>query len=125
PTGQLLASASRDGTIKFWDTRTWQERRVRRDPTWGVESLAFSPDGRLLAWGGTDATVKVWDTATDEIRSLRGHTSWAEGGTFRPDGRSIASASLDGTVKLWPVPGFSEARAPAGDAPVLAPEGRR
>jgi len=116
PDGQVLASASRDGTIKLWDSRTWQEMRVRRDPTGGVQSLAFSPDGRLLAWGSTDATVKVWDTGTEEIRSLRGHTSWVKWVAFSPDGERIASASLDGTVKLWPVPFVPEGRARAAGA---------
>src|SRR5207247_11298318 len=65
--GQLLASASRDGTIKFWDTRTWQEKRVLRDPTGWVTSLAFSPDNRLLAWGSTDATRS--EEHTSELQS--------------------------------------------------------
>jgi WD40 repeat protein/serine/threonine protein kinase len=106
--GKVLASSSADGTIKFWNTQTWNQQNALRDPTGGVESLAFSPDGRLLAWGSTDATVKIWDRLTHDIRSLRGHSSWVEDVAFSPDGKWIASASLDGTVKIWETPPLQE-----------------
>jgi WD40 repeat protein len=106
--GQLLASASVDGTIKLWDNRTWKQQEVLRGSSGGVQSLAFSPEGRLLAWGGRDATVKIWDARTKQILRLRGHTSWVVDVAFSPDGERIASASLDGTVKIWKVPPLEE-----------------
>ena len=100
-------------TVKIWDTATWREWRTLRDPTGGINSVAWSPDGRRLAWGGTDATVKIGNPATGKIlRILRGHTGWVEGVAFSPDGQWIASASLDGTVKLWPTRTPPEAEDP-------------
>src|SRR5262249_41579987 len=107
--GKLLASASADGTIKFWDTHSWkQQGDDLRDPGIRPKSLAFSPDGRLLAWGSMDATVNVWHALTKETQTLRSHTSWVKSVAFSPDGEWIASASQDGTVKIWKTPSFAE-----------------
>jgi hypothetical protein len=38
----------------LWNTK----HDTRRDPTVGLETLAFGPNGGLLARGSTDATVK-------------------------------------------------------------------
>src|SRR5262249_14047475 len=97
-----LASGSVDGTVKVWDTRTWQKLEDLPDPTGKVLSLVFHPkNDQVLAWGSSDSTLKVWNGATKEIRTLHGHTSWVESVTFSPDGEWIASGSLDKTIKIW------------------------
>lgn len=59
----LLASSSRDGSIRLWDTDTGQELRVLKH-TDEVTSLAFSPDGTLLVSSSLDGTVRIWGIAT-------------------------------------------------------------
>jgi WD40 repeat protein len=68
PDGKILASASHDKTIKFWDVATGMERATLKGPK-AVRSVAFSPDGRMLvvAGGSIDnepGELKVWDIAT-------------------------------------------------------------
>lgn len=60
PHGELLASASRDATIRLWDVDLGETRHVLRGHQDGVLRVAFSPDGSMLASGSQDDTVILW-----------------------------------------------------------------
>ncbi len=60
PDGRRLASASKDGTVRLWDTDTGRELlRLSGHSDW-VSTVAFGPRGRLLVSGSRDGTVRVW-----------------------------------------------------------------
>jgi len=102
PNGQVLASGSRDKTIKLWDL--WVGRLVRTLPghTSDVFSVAISSDGRTLASGSNDKTIKLWDLRTGRLlRTLTGHRSDILSVAFSPDGQTLASGSKDRTIRLW------------------------
>ncbi len=97
PDGRLLASASRDQTLKVWDTASGQERLTLRGHNDVVSDVVFSPDGRLLASAGWDCTVRLWDTETGSLV----HSFPYDGRrlyrlAFRPDGRHVAAVGNDG-----------------------------
>ncbi|MEG4796628.1 CHAT domain-containing protein [Microcoleus sp. LAD1_D1] len=102
PNGKLLATASRDKTVKLWDTATGQQIKTLSGHTDSVNIVSFSPDGKLLATSSDDKTVKLWDTSTGkEIKTLSGHTNSVNIVSFSPDGKLLATGSADETVKLW------------------------
>src|SRR5262249_58753243 len=99
PDAGSLASGSRDGVVKVWDTRTGRETRTLRGHSEQVRGVAFSPDGTRLASADQDGTVRVWDAAADRPRlTLPGSRADhpVHRVAFSPDGRRLAS-SVDGT----------------------------
>ena len=70
PDGRWLATGDSGGTVRIWDTATWQERATLPGHRRAVSTVAFAPDGRWLASGSDDRTVRIWDTATWQAKAL-------------------------------------------------------
>ena len=91
----LLVSASDDETVRMWDVRTGEEKRVIRFEAW-ANGVAVSPDGQLLAVAlGRGLTVLCSTATGDEIRRLTGHDAsssvWRV--VFSPSGTHLVSSS--------------------------------
>ena len=111
PDGQLLATCSKDGTVKIrkvfdgTEVRTITATAAQVAFSTGLTDLAFSPDGKYLVTSGLRSPLKLWDVATGrEVRSFFGQVS-AERVVFSPDGTRLASASPGGGVKIWDAAG--------------------
>jgi WD40 repeat protein len=111
--GRLVASGSRDNTVRLWEVATGKERAVLRGHSESVNTVAFSPDGQTLASGsGTfdkvrgwlGGEIKLWDVArSSERATLRGHSRAVGSLDFSPDGKTLASGADDDLIKLWDV----------------------
>ena len=107
PNGQILASASKDKTVKLWsiDGTLLKSLEGVKGHTGSVTSVRFSPNGQMLASTSEDKTVKLWSIDGTLLKTLKGHTGIVTGITFSPNGQMLASASEDKTVKLWSIDG--------------------
>ncbi|MDE0325585.1 MAG: sigma-70 family RNA polymerase sigma factor [Candidatus Poribacteria bacterium] len=106
PDGTRLASASKDGTIRLWDSSNDEWMTLQKHTGYGMATwtnvLAFSPNGKMLASGGTNKTVQLWDTTTGEpLATLAGHVNGMTALAFSPDSTTLASASANGIIRFW------------------------
>ena len=103
PDGKTLACTD-SLNIRLQDARTGEEKMLLTGHTWGIHSMALSPDGDILASGSEDMTIRLWDMYTGEHKkTLNGHEHRVYSVAFSPDGKTLASGSDDNTIRLWSV----------------------
>ncbi len=121
--GNLLVSASRDRTLRIWDSTTgYCVKTIRGHVDW-VRDVCPSEDGRWLISAGNDQTARLWDANSGDCRNtFIGHDHVIEccvvapgttyphlssmAGQKKPPPQSssaefIATGSRDKTIKLW------------------------
>ncbi len=99
-TGELLISASHDGTVRTWNWRTGEPRQTMRHGG-RVFAVAVSTNGKTMVSGGDDGNIKIWDlSAGTELHSMA-HGAAVNGLAFAPDGLTFMSAGDDRTAKVW------------------------
>jgi WD40 repeat protein len=125
PNGALVATASKDKTIKIWDVQTGQLLFNLFGHTSVVKNLQFSPNGKLLASISEDKTAKLWNVETGRLLytfikdsevlnpnqkeqklvldgdTLDLYTKEFNSIDFSVDGKKIIVASEDATVVMW------------------------
>jgi WD40 repeat protein len=104
PNGLTVCAASRDGSVRLWDTNSssGRERRRLTGNRSKVISLGFAFDNYTVLGGTSDGTSLFWDTRTGrEIGVLKGHKSGVISVGFTRDGKRAFTASEDATVRIW------------------------
>jgi WD40 repeat protein len=105
PDGQLIASASEEGTVNIWDVGSGRlARSLGKNITGSLDAVAFSPDGQLIAAAGYNGEIKLWQTVSGSpAGTLEGHSRFVSSLKFSPDGQQLLSTSYDNTLRLWAI----------------------
>lgn len=99
----ILATASYDHTIRFWEAQTGRCYRNIQYPDSQVNRLEITPDKRYLAVAA-NPHIKLFDinsTNPQPVMSYDSHTNNVMAVGFPSDGSWMYSGSEDGTVKIW------------------------
>jgi len=115
PSSRLIASGSRDKTIRIWDLKAdvsnfdenydtkgkYCQKVLTGHMDW-LNAVSFSSNASLLVSGSWDFNIKIWNLANcQDIFTLKGHLSAISRCLFTSDDEKIVSASYDGTLKIW------------------------
>ncbi|KAK0565825.1 60S ribosomal subunit assembly or modification protein [Tilletia horrida] len=110
--GNLVATASMDGTVKVWGkdaqapanaegTESWKVVAALEGPdeiTW----MSWHPKGPVLVAGAQDGTVWMWQLPKGGVMQVfSGHTAPCTCGSWTPDGKRLLTASEDASLFLW------------------------
>ena len=107
--GNLLVSASRDKTLRIWDSTTgYCVKTIRGHVDW-IRSVAPSFDGRWLLSAGNDQTARLWDASSGETKAtLLGHEHVIECCCFASPESYEYLATLAGLKKAPPMSSSAE-----------------
>jgi WD40 repeat protein len=130
PNETLLASGSKDGTVRLWDTASWSAVRTINAHALGVWSVAWSPDGTMLATGGTENAVRLWNPQTGEQLATFNTSSSIFSVSWSPDGNRLAAGLSNGNVCVFNVETGETVHALTGHTNIVvstawAPDGSR
>jgi WD40 repeat protein len=124
PDGGKIATGSRDGSARVWETGTGREL-LRVEHHSSVMGVAFSPNGELIASVSGVARslgdpirnpptleriahrllrpLRLWDSVTGADLLCASSRRPMVGVAFSPDGARVVTASFDKTARIWDV----------------------
>jgi WD40 repeat protein/serine/threonine protein kinase len=106
PNGELMATATEGGSVKFWDARDGTVRgelnnQKYKSPVWAI---AFTNDSSRIVTASDDGFVRIWDVKTKLEADLDfQHPFPVRSVALSADGTKLASGTRNGGVIIWDV----------------------
>lgn len=98
----ILATTSRDNTIKLWNPGISTSPGGIAGHSKRVTAVTYAPDGSFIVSASADMTLKIWTPVpTVEKSSLEGHLTMVQNCIILQKENIIVSLSRDGIIKLW------------------------
>jgi centriolar protein POC1 len=69
PTSSIIASCSRDCTVRVWNNNASAQSTILKGHSAPVKSIEFNADGSKLVSAADDKLVKMW--SVDELKFLQ------------------------------------------------------
>ncbi|OAA42824.1 WD40/YVTN repeat-like-containing domain protein [Beauveria brongniartii RCEF 3172] len=114
PDDKVVATASHDGMLCFWETMTGAQlgcSAKTNGHSAEVLVMTFSPNGKLLVIAAIDREAFVWDVSRVSVRDAAweplvpryrfDHGDWSRDAVFDRDGHLVATACDDGKVRVF------------------------
>mmetsp|Transcript_21955 Transcript_21955/g.60109 ORF Transcript_21955/g.60109 Transcript_21955/m.60109 type:complete len:243 (+) Transcript_21955:95-823(+) len=104
--GELLFSASRDGTARCWRTvdagsKAKSARTYDGHSDWVNDLVLIDHESKLVT-ASSDTTIKIWGIQDANcVHSITTHTDYVKALAYSPDRCFVASCGLDKEVCIW------------------------
>ena len=102
PCGKWILTASKDQSIKIWDSTTYCVHRTLKGHKHWVSDIAISPDGCRIVSASWDTTIKIWsfDTGLEEFSLATGDDP-VSAIVLHPDGSLLIGGTIKGDLMIW------------------------
>ena len=103
--GLLLASGSKDKTVRVWDIKNHSSIvfEGHQDDGWfpSVNCVAFHPNKNLVASASKDKTLKLWNLKEKECLASIAHQNKVYSVAISPDNQTIVAGCGCGEIYLY------------------------
>ena len=100
-----LAAASWDGTIRIWDTTSWELLTAHRSHQESISAMAFGPRSELVS-ASLDGPLKHWQPDVPSIKPaamISGGNDPVWVSVYSPDGKQLFVGGRKRRFELWDV----------------------